>query len=68
MAQAIAEGKVQVTVADLDRLIGPEEFLREEARKSEGIKVVFSGTDTNGRGNEIQGREDASTTSAEEAD
>jgi hypothetical protein len=30
VAQAIAEGKMRVTMADLDRLIGLEEFLRED--------------------------------------
>jgi hypothetical protein len=32
VAQAIAEGKVKVTVAELDRLIRLEEFLREEQK------------------------------------
>ena len=39
MAKAIAEGKAKVTVADLDRLIRLEEFLREE-KVGEQTKLI----------------------------
>ena len=48
VAQAIAEGKVKVTVADLDRLIRLEEFLQEDLKQSEGVTVIFNWTDENG--------------------
>jgi hypothetical protein len=40
VAKAIAEGKMKVTMADLDRLIRLEEFLREED-PSERPKIVI---------------------------
>ena len=36
VAKAIAEGKVKVTMADLDRLVRLEEYLREEAGPETG--------------------------------
>ena len=39
---------MKVTVADLDRLIRLEEFLREEKEKAGGIQVVFNWTDMDG--------------------
>ena len=48
LAQAIAEWKVKVTVADLDRLIRLEEFLREDLKQSDGVTVIFNWTDEHG--------------------
>lgn len=50
LAEAIPEGKVKVTMADLDRLIRLEESLREE-EKAEGTKVIlcWEGSAGNGR-------------------
>jgi hypothetical protein len=48
VAQAIAEGKVKVTMADLDRLIRLEEFLREDLKESDGVTVIFNWTDEHG--------------------
>lgn len=41
VAKAIAEGKVKVTVSDLDKIIRLEEFLREEGKAGEQTKVVI---------------------------
>jgi uncharacterized protein YjcR len=41
VAKAIAEGKVKVTVADLDRLIRLEEFLRDDKHMA-GTEIVIS--------------------------
>ena len=35
-------------MADLDRLIRLEEFLREDLKQSEGIQVIFNWTDEHG--------------------
>ena len=58
VAQAIAEGKVKVTVADLDRLIRLEEFLREEDQKDGGIKVILDWRDGGSKGEEEHEDED----------
>ena len=47
VAQAIAEGKIKVSVADLDRLIRLEEFLREE-QESKGMEIILHLTDEHG--------------------
>ena len=47
VAQAIAEGKVKITVADLDRLIRLEEFLRQE-QESKGMEIILQWTDEHG--------------------
>ena len=47
VAQAIAEGKVKVSVADLDRLIRLEEFLRQD-QESKGMEIVLRVTDEHG--------------------
>ncbi len=57
VAKAIAEGKMKVTMADLDRLIRLEEFLREEDKKAEGLRVILDWSD--GEGKETEGQEDA---------
>lgn len=57
VAQAIAEGKVKVTVADLDRLIRLEEFLREDL-KSEQPTIIFEWKDHDGRTRKEGGEED----------
>ncbi len=44
VAKAVAEGKVKVTMADLDRLVRLEEYLREEG-----------GPETGGRGSGLEG-------------
>ena len=44
LAKAIAEGKAKVTVADLDKLIRLEEFLREE-KASEQTKFIIEWRD-----------------------
>jgi hypothetical protein len=44
VAKAIAEGKAKVTVADLDRLIRLEEFLREE-KVGEQTKLIVEWVD-----------------------
>jgi transposase len=41
VAKAIAEGKIKVTVADLDRLIRLEEFLRDD-KHAAGTEIVIS--------------------------
>ena len=56
-AQAIAEGKVKATVADLDRLIRLEEFLREEGEKQQ-LKVVMCWSDGDGKESEDQEESD----------
>ena len=45
VAKAIAEGKAKVTVADLDRLIRLEEFLREEKKAGEQTKFIIEWSD-----------------------
>ena len=45
VAKAIAEGKVKPSVADLDRLIRLEEFLREERVAGEQTKIIFEWRD-----------------------
>ena len=52
VARAIAEGKVKVTVADLDRLIRLEEFLREDHEENR-IQVVFNWTEVDKDGKVI---------------
>ena len=47
VAQAIAEGRVKVTVADLDRLIRLEEFLRQD-QESKGMEIILRLTDEHG--------------------
>jgi hypothetical protein len=57
VAKAIAEGKVKVTVADLDRLIRLEEFLREE-EKAEGTKIVLEWCESCGKPGTVSDRDD----------
>lgn len=45
VAKAIAEGKVKVTVPDLDKIIRLEEFLREERVAGEQTKIVLEWMD-----------------------
>ncbi|MGD9402109.1 MAG: hypothetical protein PVF95_07575 [bacterium] len=46
VAKAIAEGKVKMTVSDLDRLIRLEEYLREEVEpRQQKIVVVWGDSD-----------------------
>jgi hypothetical protein len=67
VAKAIAEGRMKVTMADLDRLIRLEEFLRDE-EKAEGTKIVLEWHEYDTQGNEIGGVEDAGSDNTEETD
>jgi hypothetical protein len=67
VAKETRGGKVKVTVADLDRLIRLEEFLREE-EKAEGTKIVLEWHEYDAQGNEIGGVEDAGSDNTEETD
>jgi hypothetical protein len=58
---------MKVTMADLDRLIRLEEFLREE-EKVGGTKIVLEWREYDAQGNEIGGVEDAGSDNTEEAD
>jgi transposase len=45
VAKAIAEGKVKMTVSDLDRLIRLEEYLREEAQGPVHKRIIVTWKD-----------------------
>jgi hypothetical protein len=50
VAKAIAEGKAKVTIADLDRLIRLEEFLREDLKGGQTKLIVeWVGYDSSGK-------------------
>ena len=68
VAKAIAEGKVKPTISDLDRLIRLEEFLREEDKKAEGLKVVLWCSDVDGEEVDRTDKHDASPAATEEED
>jgi 3-methyladenine DNA glycosylase AlkD len=57
VAKAIAEGRMKVTMADLDRLVRLEEFLREE-EKAEGTKFVLEWHESCGKPEEVDGGDD----------
>jgi hypothetical protein len=57
VAKAIAKGKMKVTMADLDRLIRLEEFLRGED-PSERPKIIIEWRDYDAKGKEIGDEED----------
>lgn len=44
VAEATRGGKVKVTVADLDKLIRLEEFLKEDVEKNQ-LRIVFNWTE-----------------------
>jgi hypothetical protein len=46
-----------MTIADLDRLIGLEDFLREEGKVGEQTKITPEWHDAPGPGEEEQGKE-----------
>ena len=67
VAKAIAEGKVKVTLSDLDRLIRLEEFLREEAPE-QPMQVIIQWSEVDKDGNIVTRREYPDGTSADEED
>jgi len=67
VAQAIAEGKVKVTMADLDRLIRLEEFLSEDVQKNE-MEIVFNWTSVDKDGNVVKETEHVGTATTDEED
>jgi transposase len=67
VAKAIAEGKVKLSVADLDRLIRLEGFLREE-EKVEGTKIILEWSEYDGKGEKVGDVGDAGSDITEETD
>ena len=59
VAQDIAEGKVKVTMGDLDRLIRLEEFLREDVEKNQ-LEIVLWCSDEHGNHLQEGDEDDAS--------
>jgi hypothetical protein len=61
VAKAIAEGKVKVTVSDLDKLIRLEESLREERKEGQQTELIVRWEDYDssgrGQGNDANGAE-----------
>jgi transposase len=58
VAKAIAEGKVKMTVSDLDRLIRLEEYLREGPGGSKETKLVVCWTE-HGKNDEVETEEES---------
>jgi transposase len=67
VAKAVAEGKVKVTLADLDRLVRLEEFLREEAPE-QPMQVIIQWSEVDKDGNVVTRREYPDGTSADVED
>jgi hypothetical protein len=65
VAKAIAEGRVKVTLSDLDRLIRLEEFLREEAPE-EPLRVHVRLTEYEGGGRAVTDEEEDQGEDAED--